>query len=193
MNWHRIRSAALITCAVVAAFIPMATSAQAASSATTSQRPAAVTGCALGVGYLNFGYYGPTADKRLAWSSQSSGSGPVMLGNVSTSSSLDCFKQLGYGNNQWAFKQYSSGYCLNVAGNSHAAGAWIILWPCVSSANELFHEQYVNNELQLWSVSSGLCIDLRSGLNVYSILEQKPCRSFGDIYQTWYVEHQLQK
>jgi Ricin-type beta-trefoil lectin domain len=191
MNLHRIKSAALITCTVIAAFIPMATSAQAASSASTaSQQAAASPSCTYAVANLNFAYYGPAADQSLAWSSENS---DAMLGNVKTSSPLDCFKQLSYGNNQWAFKQYSSGFCLNVAGNSHAVGAWIILYPCVSSTNELFREDASGGDIQLQSESSGLCIDLRSGLNVYSNLEQKPCGKFGDIYQTWYVEHQIQK
>jgi hypothetical protein len=123
----------------------------------------------------------------LVWSSRGSAAGNgVLIGNKSTTSSLDCFKALGFGGGVFEFQQnQSDDLCLNVAGNSKSAGAWIILWPCVSSSNEKFSTGFLNNETQLRSVSSGLCIDVGNGFNVFSQLEQKPCQSRSDIFQLW--------
>jgi Ricin-type beta-trefoil lectin domain len=191
MILNRLKSAALITCAIMGASISLASTAQAAtSSATASQRPVAsdtAPSCAYSSANLHFEYWGPLADRSMVWSSRGSASGnAVLLGNKSTSSPLDCFKGLGYGHGYFAFQQNNSDLCLNVAGNSKSAGAWIILYDCVSTANELFSVNTIDNETQLQSESSGLCIDLGNGFNAYSHLEQKPCSGTrGDIYQEW--------
>jgi hypothetical protein len=166
--------------------------AQAASSGTTvSQRPDSPdsTGCLFAVANLNYRYYGPNYDRGLVWSSVGPASGnAVELGYKKSSSSLDCFKALGgFGNDEFEYEQYDPpGLCLNVAGNSYTAGAWIILYACVSTANERFIEYGTSYGIQLQSASSGLCVDLTNGLNPYSILDQEPCGNPGDIYQEWY-------
>jgi Ricin-type beta-trefoil lectin domain len=190
MKLNRISTAALIACAIMGASISLASTAQAAtSSAAASYRPAvsnAAPTCAYSSANLHFYYWGPASDPSLVWSSTSSTSNnPVLLGNKKPSSPLDCFKGLGYGHSQFAFQQNNSALCLNVAGNSKSSGAWIILYPCVSTANELFTVNTYNGETQLQSVSSGLCIDLGNGYNVLSHLEQKTCQSRSDKYQEW--------
>jgi hypothetical protein len=190
MIFNRISSAALIACAIVGASTSLASTAQAASSsATASQRPMiseTAPTCAYSSANLHYDYWGPSANHNLVWSSTSSSSGnAVLLGNKKTSSPLDCFKPLGFGENEFEFQQNNSSLCLNVAGNSKSAGAWIILYPCVSTANEKFYVDFINNKTQLQSVSSGQCIDLGNGFNVLSHLEQKPCQSESDTYQEW--------
>ena len=190
MILNRIKSAALITCAIMGASISLAATAQAASSsATASQRPvasAAVASCAYSSANLHFNYWGPAANKNLVWSSRGSASGNgVLIGNKSTSSSLDCFKGLGFGGGAFEFQQNQSDLCLNVAGNSRSPGAWIILYPCISTSNEKFTLNFYNDQTQLQSVSSGLCIDVANGFNVYSQLVQKTCQGRSDIYQEW--------
>lgn len=190
MILNRIKSAALITCAIMGASISLAATAQAAtSSATASQRPVAnplVASCAYSSAHLHFNYWGPAANKNLVWSSRGSASGNgVLIGNKSTSSSLDCFKALGFGGSAFEFQQSQSGLCLNVAGNSRSPGAWIILYPCLSTSNEKFTINFFNNQTQLQSVSSGLCIDLVNGFNLNSQLVQKTCQSRSDLFQEW--------
>jgi Ricin-type beta-trefoil lectin domain len=188
---NRIKSAALIACAVMGASISLASTAQAASSsATASQRVVANNhSCAFAVANLGFSYWGPNADRSMVWASEGLKLGnAVLLGNKSTTSPVDCFKQQhdDAGGPNFAFQQNESGLCLNVAGNSKSAGAWIILWDCVSTPNEFFSLNTVNGETQLRSLSSGLCIDLGNGFNTYSHVEQKPCSGTrGDIYQEW--------
>jgi hypothetical protein len=191
MILSRIKSAAVITCAIMGASIPLAATAQAASSsAAASQRPVvtAAASCAFSSANLHFYYWGPATDRSLVWSSRSSASGQgVILENKSTSSSLDCFKALGFGSGVFEFQQNQSSLCLNVAGNSRSVGAWIILYPCISTSNEKFNIGFFNNQTQLQSVSSGLCIDLSNGFNVFSQLEQKTCQGRNDIFQEWTV------
>jgi hypothetical protein len=187
---NRIKSAALITCAIMGASISLAATAQAASSsATASQRPvasAARSGCAYASANLHFNYWGPAAHGNLVWSSRGSASGNgVLIGNKSTSSSLDCFKALGFGGGAFEFQQYQSSLCLNVAGNSRSAGAWIILYPCISTSDEKLTLNFFNNQTQLQSVSSGLCVDMANGFQIFSQLVQKSCQSRSDIYQEW--------
>jgi hypothetical protein len=187
MFLNRISSAALITCAVIGVSASAVSTAQAAtSSATASQRPAASDSaptCAYSSAFLGFFYWGPPADTNLVWSSTSSTSGnAVLLGNKKSTSPLDCFKIYGYvvsGTAADAFEQNNSSLCLNVAGNSKAAGAWIILYDCVSSSNEKFYPDFVDNETQLKSVSSGLCIDAGNGLVALSHIVQEPCSQQG--------------
>ena len=190
MILNRIKTAVLITCAIMGASISLAATAQAStSSATASQRPAAsdaAASCAYSSALLHFYYWGPAANKSRVWSSRGSASGNgVLIGNKSTTSPLDCFKGLGFGGGAFEFQQNQSDLCLNVAGNSKSSGAWIILYPCLSTSNEKFYVNTYNNETQLQSASSGLCIDVANGFNVYSQLEQKTCQSRSDIYQEW--------
>jgi ricin-type beta-trefoil lectin protein len=196
MKLNRIRAVAVAACAIIGASIPLASAAQAApfsaatsSSAAAAHRPAvadAAPTCAYSSANLHFYYWGPPSDKSLVWSSTSSSSGnAVLLGNKKTSSPLDCFKSLGFGHSQFSFQQNNSDLCLNVAGNSKSSGAWIILYPCVSTANEKFTLDTYNNETQLQSVSSGLCVDLGNGYNALSHLEQKACQGRSDKYQEW--------
>lgn len=190
MILNRINSAALITCAIMGASISLAATAQAASSsAAASQRPVVTTAaasCAFSSANLHFDYWGPATDKKLVWSSRSSASGNgVLLENKSTSSSLDCFKALGFGGGAFEFQQNQSSLCLNVAGNSRSVGAWIILYPCLSTSNEKFYVGFFNGQTQLQSVSSGLCIDLVNGFNINSQLVQKTCQGRNDIFQEW--------
>jgi hypothetical protein len=171
------------------ASISLTSTAQAATSATTaSQRPAVsetAPTCLYSSKNLHFDYWGPYADKSLVWSSRGSKSGNgVLLGDKSSSSPLDCFKALSYGHSEFAFQQNNSSLCLNVSGNSKKAGAWIILYDCVSTSNELFGIDTIGEETQLVSQSSGLCIDAVNGFSAYSQLEQEPCSS--SKYQEWY-------
>lgn len=187
MFLNRIRSAALITCAVMGVSASAVPTAQAASSsATASQRPAASDSaptCYYSASFLGFFYWGPPADTNLVWSSTSSTSGnAVLLGIRKSSSPLDCFKIYGSvvsGRAVDTYEQNNSSLCLNVAGNSKAAGAWIILYDCVFSPNEEFYENFVDNETQLQSVSSGLCIDAGNGLVALSHIVQEPCSKQG--------------
>jgi hypothetical protein len=172
------------------ASISLAATAQAASSsATASQRPVANTllaSCAFSSAKVHFNYWGPASKRNLVWSSHGSASGNgVKIENKSTSSSLDCFKALGFGGGAFEFQQNQSDLCLNVAGNSRSPGAWIILYPCVSTSNEKFTLGFFNGQTQLQSVSSGLCIDLTNGFNLNSQLVQKTCQSRADIFQEW--------
>ena len=77
--------------------------------------------------------------RNLDWSSRSASGNAVMLGNKSSSSTLDCFHEEGGGNDEVAFMQdKSTSLCLNVAGNSHSVGAWVILYPCNFLPEELW-------------------------------------------------------
>lgn len=195
MKLNRIRTAALVACAIIGAATSLASTAQAATSSAASSSVAAphrlvvpdtAPTCAYSSANLHFYYWGPASDSSLVWSTTSSSSNaPVLLGNKKTTSPLDCFKALGFGHGQFSFQQNNSELCLNVAGNSDASGAWIILYPCDSTANEKFSLDTINNETQLQSVSSGLCVDLGDGYNVLSHLEQKPCQGRSDVYQEW--------
>src|ERR1700677_70613 len=190
MILNRIGTAALIACAIVGTSTSVASTAQAATfSATGSHGPVVsetAPTCAYSSANLHFDYWGPASNSSLVWSSTSSTSGnAVLIGNKKPSSPLDCFKPQGFGNYVFEFQQNNSDLCLNVAGNSHASGAWIILYDCVSSANEKFTIDTINSETQLQSVSSGLCVDVGDGFNVLSHLEQKPCQGRSDIYQEW--------
>lgn len=196
MILNRKSTAALIACALMGASASLASTAHAASSSAArsasgvaAHRPAAASSaptCAYSSANLHFNYWGPSSDHNLVWSSTSSTSNnPVLLENKSSSSSLDCFKALGFGNGVFEFEQNNSSLCLNVAGDSHSSGAWIILYSCVSSSNEKFRIGFVNNQTQIQSVSSGLCLDLSNGFNVLSHVEQKTCQSPSDIYQEW--------
>jgi hypothetical protein len=194
MFLNRISSAALITCAIMGVSASAVSTAQAASSsATASQRPAASHSaplCEYSSAVLGFFYWVPPADTNLAWSSTSSTSGnAVLLGIKKYTSPLDCFKIYGYvynGRPADTLTQNNSSLCLNVAGNSKAAGAWIILYDCVSSPNEKFYINFVDNETQLQSVSSGLCIDAGNGLVALSHIVQEPCSKQGsNANQEW--------
>jgi hypothetical protein len=185
--------AAVVVCIAAMSF-GLATAAQAGRapapfSTTASQRSVVsdtAPSCAYSSALLHFYYWGPAANTGLVWSSAGSASGnPVLLGNKKTSSPLDCFKVLGFGGGVDEFQQNNSSLCLNVAGNSKSAGAWIILYDCVSSANEKFRVDFLNGQTQIQSVSSGLCLDLGDGFHVLSHLEQKTCQSPSDTYQEW--------
>jgi hypothetical protein len=69
MILNRIKSVALIACAIMGASISLAATAQAAStSATASQRPVvsdAAASCAYSSANLHFYYWGPAANKNL--------------------------------------------------------------------------------------------------------------------------------
>jgi opacity protein-like surface antigen len=189
MHLKRVKPAAMIAAAVMASLIALASPAQAASSpATASQQPDSVGDtCAYAVGNLHYAYWEPEADSSLAWSSEGAASGnAVMLGNVKSSSPLDCFKEQYFGNGQIAFEDYLASLCLNVAGNSHAAGAWIILYACGNYPNnERFSENPTSNGIELQSITSGLCIDVANGYKAYSIIEQEPCGGLYDVSQQW--------
>jgi hypothetical protein len=188
MHLKRIKSATFITCTTMAAFMALATPAHAASSAATASPRLASATCTFAVADLGFFYFEPKSDLSLAWSSEGAASGnTVMLGNKKPSSALDCFKPQGFGDSYFEYQQYSSGLCLNVAGNSYSPGAYIILYPCVSTANERFYTLVNNYGIQLQSESSGLCVYLKSGLSVYSILEQEPCYGPGPTLQEFYA------
>jgi Ricin-type beta-trefoil lectin domain-like len=96
-----------------------------------------------------------------------------------------------FGGQLFAFQLANSDLCLNVARNSHSVGAWIILWPCTYSSNELFLPVATglgDDSIGLETYGSGgLCIDLTNGYNKGSILEQKACK-FEDIYQFWFAQ-----
>lgn len=197
MKMGRISSVALVACAILGASTSLATTAQASSSvavaaqhASAPQRPASnedSPSCTFATANLHFHYWGPASDSSLVWSSTSPTSGgAVLLGNKKASSPLDCFKGQSFGGGVFAYQQYASPeLCLNVAGNSKSSGAWIILYSCVYSPNERFQEEYDYGDLQLKSVSSGLCVDLGDGYNVLSHVEQKPCQSLGYKSQEW--------
>jgi Ricin-type beta-trefoil lectin domain-like len=188
MNLTRLRSTAFITCTAMAAFIALAAPARAGSFAATASPQLASATCTFATADLGYFYYEPKSDLSLAWSSEGAQAGnTVMLGNKKPSSALDCFKPQGFGHSYFEYQQYSSGLCLNVAGDSHSAGAYIILWPCVSTANEMFYTLVNGYGIQLQSESSGLCVYLKSGLNVYSILEQEPCYPPGVTLQEFYA------
>jgi hypothetical protein len=195
MNLNIVRSIALIAGALMAVSIPLAATAQASTLAKTApQRPAtSAEGCTYFNAHLGDRYYEADRDRGLDWTARSgatSGSANV-LEPVSGSLNTDCFHlEGGFGNGQVAFKLANSGLCLNIAGNSHAAGAWAILWPCLYPSNELFYENpdgLGDVGAQFKSASSGLCLDLNNGYNRGSILEQKNCVN-ADIYQSWFVD-----
>lgn len=194
MNLNLVRPIALIAGALMAISIPLAATAQASTSAKAApQRPAtSAEGCTYFNAHLGDRYFEADKDMALDWTARSgatSGSANV-LEPVSGTLNTDCFQiQAGFGNNQIAFKLANSGLCLNISGNSHAAGAWVILWPCLYPSNELFYEGSAgtgDEGADYTSVSSGLCIDLNNGYNRGSILEQKSC-VFHDIYQSWFI------
>lgn len=193
MNLNLVRSIALIAGALMAVSIPLATTAQASTSAkAASQRPAtSAAGCTYFNGNLGDRYYEADKDRGLDWTARSgatAGSATV-LEPVSGSLNTDCFHVEGYGNGQFAYKLANSGLCININGASHAVGAWAILWPCLSQQNELFYENpdgLGDLGAQIKSESSGLCLDLNNGYNRGSILEQKNCVP-SDIYQSWFV------
>lgn len=194
MNLHRAKLTALIACVLTAFTIPLATTAQAAT--IVSQRPVASSsaGCSYYTADLGYAYYEADKDRSLDWWARNSATSgnPVILEPVSGSSSLDCFHEQGNFSghpNTIAFQLANSDLCLNIAGNSYSVGAWVILYACVYTTNELFYVGTAgtgDTGLMYESASSGLCIDLDNGYNRGSILEQKTCK-FGDIYQAWYT------
>jgi len=189
MHVKRVKPAAMIAATMMASLVALASPAHAASSSITAsqQLDSVADSCAYATGNLHYAYWEPAADQSLAWSSEGAASGnPVMLGYMKSSSPLDCFKEENYGHGEIAFEDYLADLCLNVAGSSHAAGAWIILYPCGTVPNnERFNENPSSEGIELQSIVSGLCIDLRSGYNPYSILEQEPCGGLNDISQQW--------
>ena len=189
MHLKRVKPAAMIAATVMASLVALASPAHAASSSTTASRQldSITDTCAYATGDLHYAYWEPVADQSLAWSSEGAASGnAVMLGNLKSSSPLDCFKQENYGHGQIAFEDFQADLCLNVAGASHAAGAWIILYPCGTVPNnERFNENPSSIGIELQSISSGLCIDVSNGYKAYSILEQEPCGGLNDISQHW--------
>ncbi len=166
----------------------------AGASVAPAARPAAVNYNSCEFRIPNFGerYYEADKSRGLDWwprDNANSGS-PLVLQPVSSGSSLDCFHvEGGFGGSKLEFQLNHSSLCLNIAGNSHAVGAWVILWPCISASNEMFklNAAGTNDGAEsISSASSGLCIDMGNGYHAGSILEQKICE-FGDIYQAWIV------
>lgn len=193
---HRLKVAALAASAAVALSVPVA--AHGANAATTAPRSSGQF-CQFANANLHFRYF--TADQSpygtMNWwgppGSAAAGQGsPIELEPPSGSSDQDCFKPVeGGGGSPPEFQlQYfhQQGLCLNVAGNSHNSGAWIITYACNPiTANTLF--QFFTSNLNngsdyIVSVSSGLCIDLSNGFKAGSILVQKPC-SNADPWQSW--------
>jgi hypothetical protein len=201
---HQAKRTALIAGVVMAISIPLAPAARAAASpaaasgAAASHRSARVDSepCWYWSSLLHYDYWQADKDRSMVWSARSNGTpaqgNAVILEPQNSNSILDCFKpEGGFGNNLVAWQLANSALCLNVAGDSHSVGAWIILWPCTYSSNELFLP--VANGLDDDSTSyetygsGGLCIDLDNGYNRGSILEQKECK-WQDIYQSWYAQ-----
>jgi ricin-type beta-trefoil lectin protein len=183
---------ALAACALMVLSVPLAGSAQAVTASGQAKSPPSdVTDCAYDTSLLQYSYYEADGDKGLDWWARNSATSghPVILEPVSGSSDLDCFKQFAYGNSAFEFELGITDLCLNIAGDSHAAGAWVILYPCTGSSNELFIPNpsgLGDDSESLGSQSTpGMCIDLDNGYNRGSILEQKPCK-YGDVYQAWY-------
>jgi hypothetical protein len=193
MNLRRAMPTALIACALMAVSLPLATTAQAATSAKTAPQRSAVDaeGCTYFTADLGYTYYEADKDRGLTWTARSgatSGSA-VILEPVNGSINTDCFHvQGGFGGSRLAFKLANSELCLNIAGNSDSVGAWAILYPCTYPTNELFYVGPAgtgDGGIEIESASSGLCLDLDNGYNRGSILEQKDCK-YGDIYQSWF-------
>jgi hypothetical protein len=197
VNLRKIRFIALSACTLMAVSVPVATAAQAATSSTAASHRTTVAeaqGCSFDTANLHDVYVEAAGDKNLDWTARNSATqgNPVILEPVSGSSDLDCFQPQGNipGHpGALEFQLANSDLCLNVKGDSHSVGAYIILWPCVSSANEAFYvsESGVNDseQIQAYSSNSLLCIDLDNGYQRGSILELK-AEVDHDIYQSWY-------
>jgi hypothetical protein len=174
----------------------LATTAQGAAAATLKPlRPAVAGSCAFDIGNLAQNYMYPDARTNLdVWAvdgdALSDEGKPAELESPSSSSNLDCFQvQGGFGNGEVGIKLAQSSLCFNIAGDSHSAGAWVIMYNCTYPSNELFYEvgSGLGNATGVFrSVSSGLCIDLSGGFNAGSILEQKACSS-DDPWQSWFI------
>jgi hypothetical protein len=195
MNLYRVKAAALVACALMAASIPLAATAQAATSGTaTSQRPATSGyGCWYDTALLHYHYFEADGNKSLDWTASNNGASnsPLILEPVSSSSALDCFKGEGGtgGNGRIEFQLANSDLCLNIAGDSHSIGAWVILYPCNDALNEqftIFNAGVNDMAIRIKSSSSGLCIDLTNGsLSQGTILNQNNCK-YGEIKQAWF-------
>jgi ricin-type beta-trefoil lectin protein len=190
---HRFRSAALAIGAIMALSIPLATTAQGATAATTKPLlPATAGSCSYDTDNLGDAYMYPDARTNLDWWAEDgnalSDSGPVTLEGVSSSSNLDCFHIVSdFGNSELTYQLAQSSLCLNIAGNSKSVGAWVIMYDCTYPPNELFNifpSHVDNGTYVLESVSSGLCVDLSNGWNAGSILVQKACVN-DDPWQSW--------
>jgi Ricin-type beta-trefoil lectin domain len=200
---HQAKHTALIAGVIMAITIPLTSTASAATSPATASGAAAshrspganTEACWFWSANLHYPYWEADKDRSMAWWARNGATqgNPVILEPQDGNSILDCFQsQGGFGNNLFAYQLANSDLCLNVAGNSHSVGAWIILWPCTYSSNELF--SIVNNglndnsvALETYGGNGGLCIDLTNGYNRGSILEQKACK-WQDIYQAWFVQ-----
>ena len=187
---HRVKPTALIAVALMAVSIPLATTAQAATSGTAASQHA--WGCAIDNALLETHYYEADQNRSVDWTASNNGASnsPLILEPVSGSSSLDCFKpEGGFGGCRFELQLVASDLCLNIAGDSHSVGAWVILWPCNSASNELFstvNAQVGDQAFQIKSSSSGLCIDVTNGsLSPGTILNQNNCK-YADIKQAWF-------
>lgn len=190
MNLHRVKSTALIACAL-AVSTPLATAAQAAttSASTASQRPAVTVGCDYYVANLHYDYYEADKSRGLVWWAQSSSANsnkPAELENKSSSSKLDCFKvEGGFGNGRVQFLLANSSLCLKAASNGQVdlsfcgtnptTTLWFVLTSGLGDASFSFK-----------NASSGGCIDLSNGYRTGSILVQKACKN-ADKYQAWFA------
>jgi hypothetical protein len=149
--------------------------------------------CAVATADLGFFYVTASGNTNLAWTASGGSGYPVQLENKSSSSAKDCFKlhDGGSGGGHVELQLYNTNLCLNIAGNSDAAGAWVILYPCDPPTN---NEEFnvgagvgdAPDTVQLQAVSSGLCIDLAHGWNDGSVLEQKACLN-NDPWQAWFT------
>jgi Ricin-type beta-trefoil lectin domain-like len=193
-NMHRVKLTVLIAVALMAVSIPLATTTQAATSGTTvSQQPDTSSyGCWYDTGLLHYHYFEADGNKSLDWTASNNGASnsPLILEPVSSSSALDCFKpEGGTGDGRIEFQLANSDLCLNIAGDSHSIGAWVVLWPCNDAYNEqftIFNAGLNDMAIRIKSYSSGLCMDLTNGsLNQGTILNQNNCK-YGDLKQAWF-------
>ena len=191
---RRTKLSAIITCAMMAVWFPLAAAvaAPAASATPASHHDPHISGksCAFWTANLNYSYMEHETDTGLDWWARGSArsGNPVVLDPVSRSSLLDCFHVEAFGHNKLQWKLAHSALCLAIAGASKSEGARVILHVCTDQSNEMFYEYPVDGGgIEFQSASSWLCITPSAGDSDGSILVQEPCGGREDIVQGFYI------
>jgi Ricin-type beta-trefoil lectin domain len=183
---------------LAAAFSLAAIAAGAAPAASAAPAKPAEPGvnlisCALGAAALGYFYITASGNQNLAWTASGGQGKPLQLEPKNVNAANDCFKlhDGGSGGGYDELQLYNTNLCANVAGNSNASGAWIVLWPCdPPTNNEEFAPGHAPgtavDTVQLQAKNSSLCLDLAKGWNDGSVIVQKPCEN-SDPWQAWFT------